>query len=448
MAETITLLLFAAMLLTCILTGLPVLLALAGGLVCFCLYAGRCGYSPGQIGGMIGKGIRDSRTILIVFALIGCLTAVWRAAGTIPCIVYYSASSMSPRFYLLLTFFLCCGMSALTGTSFGTVSTMGVICAGIGTALGISPVYTGGAVMSGIYFGEQCSPMSSSTLLVCDMTGVNIYDAITRVFKNVLVPLALTAIFYLWIGRNWGTEAAVSEASEIFRENYRLGIAALLPAAVIVGFSVFRVRVEVTMAVSILCGALIAVLYQGMTVTELAGSMIGGYRAGDQELAVLVDGGGIASMVSLGLIVAVSSSYFGIFSSTGLLKRLNGWVESLCQRSSAFLVTVFVSVITCAISCNQTLASMLTCEMTRRAVPDKGELALNLGMSVIVIAGLIPWSIAAAFPLSVLGAPGESLLYAAYLYLVPGWGLVRAAWQRKRENRRRDKGKGFQACGR
>ena len=80
---------------------------------------------------------------------------------------------------------------------------------------------------------------------------------------------------------------------------------------------------------------------------------------------------------------------------------------------------------------------MLTCEMTKTLVDDKEELAVNLETSVIIIAGLIPWSIACAFPLSVVGAPKTSLLYAVYLYLVPAWMILRAALRGERRGKRR-----------
>lgn len=184
MAETVTMLVFALMLLGCIAVDISVLYALSGGLICFCIYTLYSKYTLRDLAEMIWKGVKDSKTILLVFVLIGFLTASWRASGTIPCIVYYSALSMVAQYYLVLTFILCCGMSLLTGTSFGTVSTMGVICAGVGRALGVSELYIGGAVLSGIYLGEQCSPMSSSALLVCELTGTNIYTNIAKVIKK------------------------------------------------------------------------------------------------------------------------------------------------------------------------------------------------------------------------------------------------------------------------
>ena len=42
----------------------------------------------------------------------------------------------------------------------------------------------------------------------------------------------------------------------------------------------------------------------------------------------------------------------------------------------------------------------------------------------MVIAPLIPWSIAGAVPLASLGAPTAAILAACYLYLIPLWDLV------------------------
>ena len=80
---------FAAVLLICIATGGPLLLALAIGLVLFLLYGRHAGFSWRELGRMCLDGIKTVRNILITFVLIGILTAFWRASGTIPAIVCY-----------------------------------------------------------------------------------------------------------------------------------------------------------------------------------------------------------------------------------------------------------------------------------------------------------------------------------------------------------------------
>ena len=71
------------------------------------------------------------------------------------------------------------------------------------------------------------------------------------------------------------------------------------------------------------------------------------------------------------------------------------------------------------ISCNQTLSIMLTDQLGRELEPDAGRMALDLENSAVVVAPLIPWSIAGAVPLSTVGAPMTSLFAAFFLYLVP-----------------------------
>lgn len=175
------------------------------------------------------------------------------------------------------------------------------------------------------------------------------------------------------------------------------------------------------MLISIIVAIVICVIHQNIGLIQILKIIVCGYHVQDPRLAALVNGGGLVSMIDIGIIVAISSAYFGIFSMTNLLSNLKKWIVRLAQCSNVPFVMVVVSILTCAISCNQTLATMLTCEMTKSLVKEKENLALHLELSVIVIAGLIPWSIACAFPLSVVEAPIGSLRYAVYLYLVPLW---------------------------
>ena len=81
--------------------------------------------------------------------------------------------------YVLVTFLLCCVISALTGTAFGTAATMGVICTTMAGSMGIPILYSGGAVLAGSFFGDRCSPMSTSALLVSTVTKTDLYRNIS-----------------------------------------------------------------------------------------------------------------------------------------------------------------------------------------------------------------------------------------------------------------------------
>ena len=62
-------------------------------------------------------------------------------------------------------------------------------------------------------------------------------------------------------------------------------------------------------------------------------------------------------------------------------------------------------------------------------------MALALENSVIVIAALIPWSIAGSVPLAILNAPLSSIPMASYLFLLPIWMIITDMWKGRHENR-------------
>ena len=195
-SETAVLVVFAVTLIGCILAGIPILAALALGYLIFFAYTLNRGYTVRDIFGMSWKGIKTAKNILITFLLIGMLTALWRAAGTIPAIVSYCAGLMNPSVMILMAFLLNCLVSVLTGTAFGTAATMGVICMTMAKAMGCNEILTGGAILSGVFFGDRCSPVSTSALLVSELTHTNIFDNIRLMVRTAIVPLILTCAFY------------------------------------------------------------------------------------------------------------------------------------------------------------------------------------------------------------------------------------------------------------
>jgi NhaC family Na+:H+ antiporter len=424
MAEFTTIMIFTSILLYSIATGLSLVLALFLGLIAFVIYAFYRGFSPSSILSMIWKGIKSARTVIMVLTLIGILTALWRAGGTIPYIIYHSVQYIEPRFFVVFAFLLCCLMSVLIGTSFGSASTMGVICMTIGLSLGIDPFYTGGAILSGVYFGDRCSAMSSSASLVSELTGTNLFINIKNMIRTSIVPFILTLVIYATTGYGDRSSPVSTDALSMFSDNFNLVFAAVLPSIIIIVLPFFKLNLKKTMITSIIFSSVICFIYQDMSPFEILRTALLGYSSGDPNLALLMDGGGILSMVKSVSIVAISSSYFGIFRNTRLISRIREWVHLLSSHSSSFFTTLITGIVMSVISCNQTLATMLTYELNHDLVEDRYKLAVYLENTSIVIAPLIPWSIAGAFVLDTVGAPTSSVLYSVYLYILPLYSLV------------------------
>ena len=422
--EVLTIGIFCALLIICIITGKSILYALLAGLIIFSLYGKKQGYSWRQISRMALQGAWKVKNILLTFILIGMLTALWRQAGTIPAIICYTVRLIKPSTFLLMTFLLNCLISVLTGTALGTAATIGVVCATMASALGIPSWMTGGAILSGVYFGDRCSPVSTSALLVAELTETGIYTNIKNMIKSALAPFTITCILYLTVSIQLHGKTEMPDLGHAFGSEFRLSWIALLPAAVILLLSVMQAGVKIAMIASIVTAIPVCIGLQNMAFTELPELLLNGFHSTDVAVAAMLNGGGITSMLKVGAIVCISSSYSGIFQATGILNGFQKMVCLLANRTKPYFAVLVTSILTSVMACNQTLAIMLTGQLCSRTEQDKLRFANNLEDSAVIIAPLVPWSIACAVPLTAAGAPGYSVLFAVFLYLLPLCDLV------------------------
>lgn len=297
--ETLTLLLFCAALVVCVALNWSILYALVVGLAIFLAYGRRRGYSWRELGKMCLDGVKTSRNILITFLLIGVLTALWRAAGTIPAIISYTTPFIRPSVFLLMTFLLNCLVSVLTGTSFGTAATMGVICATLGAAMEVPTVLVGGAVLSGVFFGDRCSPVSTSALLVSELTQTNIFDNIRAMLRTSWVPFLVTSLLYLFVGMATPHTQTSLDLAAVFETEFRLHWIALLPALVIFALALCRVPVKWAMGASILSAIPIGLFLQQLSPGALLRFSLLGYQAREEAVGAMLNGGGVGSMVKV-----------------------------------------------------------------------------------------------------------------------------------------------------
>lgn len=419
MFEAIILGMFIIGLLVCIGFNLSLLYALLFGYTLFFLYGLMKNNTVKHMIQMSFKGIKTVKNILIIFLMIGILTAVWRASGTISFIIYYSTKLIIPEAFILITFLLCCILSILTGTAFGTAATIGTICMTMSNAIGANKILVGGAILSGIYFGDRCSPMSTSALLISELTGTNIYKNIQIMIKTSIIPFISTCAVYLISGFLLKSKSAPLEIRTLFADNFNLHWLTILPAIIIILMSIFKVNVKITMTLSIIIGSIICISIQKIELISLLKMFITGYHSSNAELAIMLNGGGIQSMLKVSAIVCLSSAYASIFEGTGLLEGVKKHINSLSDIITPFGSIAVTSFLTNMISCNQTLTIILTHQLCNKVTSDNYQMANSLENTAVVVAPLIPWSIAGAVPLATISAPTSCILAACYLYILP-----------------------------
>ncbi len=409
--------------------GINILYPLFAGLILFIAIANKRGFEIRELFGMVLKGSKKAFAIINILLLIGAITAIWRASGTVAYVVYYGIKLMNPNYFILYAFLLSCLVSFLLGTSFGTVGTIGMILIVMVKGGDININMVAGAIIAGAYFGDRCSPMSSSANLVATITDTDLYTNIRNMFRTALIPFGICVVIYGILSFQNPLHLGESRISEEIISSFDLNLVVILPALIILALAAFRVEVKLSMLVSIICGMVITVFMQGESIADVTGYVLMGYRMqGQSLLGDIMSGGGIVSMVNVTMIVLVSFALSGVFEGTSLLKDVEGLILKLGGRLGIFAALILTSIMAGSFGCSQTLAVMLTYQLVRSmyatAGIDKYRLAVDLEDTVIVLSALVPWNIAGAVPAAALTADSTYAIYAYYLYLLPLVGLI------------------------
>ena len=77
---------------------------------------------------------------------VGILIGSWMVSGTVPLMMYYGLKLLPAPIFLVASCLLCCLMSLMTGTSWGTMGTVGVALIGVAEGLGIPVAYAAGSI--------------------------------------------------------------------------------------------------------------------------------------------------------------------------------------------------------------------------------------------------------------------------------------------------------------
>jgi Na+/H+ antiporter NhaC len=127
----------------------------------------------------------------IILALAVTLKEVADAVGTANYVVAILGDVISPAILPGILMILCMLIAFSTGTSWGTYAVVFPVAVPLSWAVVPDPFFLTlcfAAVIGGSVFGDQCSPISDTTILSSLATGCDLMDHVTTQF-----PLALTA---------------------------------------------------------------------------------------------------------------------------------------------------------------------------------------------------------------------------------------------------------------
>jgi NhaC family Na+:H+ antiporter len=381
-----------------------------------------------------------------VLICVGMIVGVWIASGTVPTLIYYGLTLLSPEIFLAAAMIICSVVSLSLGTSWGTVGTVGLALMGIGAGFDIPMYWTAGAVVSGAFFGDKVSPLSDTTNLAPAVTGTDVFSHIRNMMPTTVPAMLIALVIYLVAGFTLidGGDASfekITAITDTLDKNFIITPWLLLPAVLVIFLAVKRMPPIPSLFAGVLAGAVTAVVVQGAGVHDVFTYANSGYsiETGVSAIDSLLNRGGIQSMMWTISLVLIALGFGGALEKTGCLETI---IRSIMTKIKSFkgvqTAAVFTSISTNLVAGDPYLSIALPGRMYAPIYRGMGYSTLNLSRAIeeggTLISPLIPWNAGGAFVISALGlgiADGsiENLLYiplAFACWLSPVIGIIYA----------------------
>lgn len=397
------------------------------GVCAAALMAMYLGYKWEEIEKSMMDGIYKALQSCCILIIVGILIGVWIDAGVVPSMVYYGLKILHPAIFFIAVVLICSITSLATGTSWGTMGTMGVAFMGIGFGLGMDPGMTAGAILSGAYFGDKMSPLSDTTNLAPAMAGTDVMSHVKAMLLPTAVTYGITLVAFGVLGamQYHGGDADLSRVTEfasalnaaeggVFHINPLL----LLPPVIVIVAVAMKVPAIPGITLGIFVGAALGLIFQpNCNLGSLFDFGINGYSFSDEALAMfdatlseetaytmtrLLESGGILNMMFSVSMTIIAMMFGGIMEDTHQLEVVVNQIKKLAKGPAGL---VALTEVTCVFS-NMTMPEQyisivvpgrMYAEEYRKMGLHPTVLSSALESAGTVTSALIPWNTCGAF---------------------------------------------------
>lgn len=362
-------------------------------------------------------------TILILFA-IGTIIGTWIVCGTIPMFVYYGIKLIDPHYLYVLAFIVPIIFSLLTGTSWGSVGTVGVVLIGIAGAVQADLAITAGAIIGGAFFGDKLSPLSDTTNIAALAVEIDVYEHIHSMLYTTLPSALIAAIVFFTMGFIQPPSATIGEMNQVAEtllaiDNlFTFNVLLLIPPLIVLYASWRKIATLPALITSSFVACLIALMIQDYDSGEVVQALYKGFDTSMAEwtnsvpenVSSLFNRGGLYALSEPAIIAVI------VFVFVGAIDRINAMpiiVDKVFAFAKSRPLTIISSLlstgITNSITSNQYAASFIVGEAFNKkydklGIPRK-VLSRSLEDMGTMLESLVPWHTTAVFMVATLGVP-------------------------------------------
>lgn len=370
-------------------------------------------------------GLRAGVDPLVIFLTIGVLIATWIFSGTIPTVMFWGFKIISIQFFLPTVFLVCTLVGIACGSSFTSVSTMGIAFIGIG----FSPGLTAGAIVSGAFCGSNISPLSGTTNLAASTGEIDIYTHIKSLLWTDLPAWFISLIFFTLMGLHPKPASlhAINVMLDQLQNNFWISPWTMLPVILLIILAIFKVPAIPSLGLGALSAVILGWIHNpNISINSITELIMNGFVAHtpNKNINLLLSKGGISSMLtSLALIIFALAL-------GGLLIKFNiiGVIITKIEESVKGIVGLTISAALTCIGVNllvgeHYLAIILPGESFKEAFDHhnlpRTALTRVLNDAGAAINAVVPWSVSGVFIAGTLRVnPLDFIPFAIFPFLV------------------------------
>jgi NhaC family Na+:H+ antiporter len=372
------------------------------------------------------ENIKQAVPAIIILLLIGSLAGSWLFGGVVPAMIYYGLKILHPDYFLFTACVISAVISLATGSSWGTIATVGIALLGIGKTMNIHEGLIAGAIISGAYFGDKMSPLSDTTNLAPAVAGTDLFSHIRYMTITTIPSILLTLLIFLVIGLSFDSEMNaehVASVNDQLEAMFNLSPALFIAPLVVIILIVKKIPAAPSLAVGSLLGIAFGFLFQGNLMDQLmeqahytnhyamAMTSLGAdfsIPSEDALLADLLSTGGMSGMLGTIWLIVCAMIFGGVMERTGCLGAISSGLLRLAKGQTGLVSTTAASSIFMNFTASdQYLAIVVPGKMYQEAYAKRGLAPVNLSRTLedagTVTSVLIPWNTCGAAQAGVLG---------------------------------------------
>ncbi|OCQ22974.1 Na+/H+ antiporter NhaC [Pseudoalteromonas luteoviolacea] len=396
------------------------------------------------------KGITISLGAILILLMVGALIGTWLLSGTVPTLIYYGLQIINPTWFYAASCLICGIVAMSIGSSWTTAATIGVALLGVANGLGLDPVVTAGAVISGAYFGDKLSPLSETTNLAPAVAGSDLFDHIQHMLWTTVPSFVIALIIFIVMGFNADVASdagKIDAISAILQDNFNINILMLVPLVILLALAIKKMPAFPAISIGAVVGAVWALLFQGDLIASQLdasqGQLVGQFKliwatffdgfsvqTGDAKMDDLLSGGGMSSMLTTTWLIMTALMFGAIMEKTGLLEVFVRSILKIAKSTGSLIASTIATCFgTNLVAADQYIAIVVPGRMFKEEYKKRGLQSVNLSRTLedggTITSPLIPWNTCGAYMQSVLLInPLDYAVYAFFNLINPLLAIV------------------------